>query len=562
MTADRPELDDVPSGWLGWIERVGNRLPDPATLFLLGTLAIMVASAAATWAGLEVQHVAAVPVTDAGGATSIEWRPVFDEVRESVVGADGVAVVDAAGEPVTEAREVARTSRPQSLLSRDGIFWLFSSMVKNFTGFAPLGVVLVGMLGIGLAERVGLMAVLIKVAMQIVPARLLTPALVFAGVMSSLGVDAGYIVLPPLAVALYRAAGRSPLAGLAAVTAGVGAGFNANLFITGLDPMLAGFATTGAQVLDPSYVVSPACNWYFMIASTFLITLAGWWTTARFVERRLAHVSPERGGPVAPTAVDLAARGVLPEEARALRVALAVMGTLVALTLAAILVPGAPLHGDGNQFDRWVESIVPLLFVTFAVPSIVYGVHIGRIRSDKDASKMLVESIAAMAPIIVLSFFAAQFIEAFKYSGLDRMLALWGGQHLGRLQLPNELLILAFIGVVMSFNLMMASMSAKYAMLAPIFIPMFMMVGISPELTQAAYRIGDSVTNTITPLNAYLVILLVFMRQFVPRAGMGTLISTMLPYSLVFAVVWPALLLVWMLLGLDLGPDGPLGYAP
>jgi len=562
--ADRPGTgaDGPHGGWLGWIEGVGNRLPDPATLFLLGTLSIMVASAAATWAGLEVQHVAATQVSGADGATVIEWRPVFDEVHAPVVGADGVVVLDAAGAPVTEARMVARTSRPQSLLSRDGVFWIFSSMVKNFTGFAPLGVVLVGMLGIGLAERVGLMAVLIKVAMRLVPAGLLTPALVFAGVMSSMGVDAGYVVLPPLAAARYRAAGRSPLAGLAAVTAGVGAGFNANLFVTGLDPMLAGFATTGAQVLDPAYVVSPACNWWFMIASTFVITLAGWWTTARFVERRLALASPERGGPVAPTAADLAARSVLPEEARALRATLAVMGALVLLTLTAILVPGAPLHGAGTVFDRWVESIVPLLFVTFAVPSIVYGVRVGRIKSDKDASRMLVESIAAMAPIIVLSFFAAQFIEAFKYSGLDRMLALWGGQHLGRLQFPNEILIVAFIGVVMAFNLMMASMSAKYAMLAPIFIPMFMMVGISPELTQAAYRIGDSVTNTITPLNAYLVIVLVFIRQFVPRAGMGTLIATLLPYSLVFAVVWPALLLVWMLLGLQLGPDGPLTYAP
>jgi len=520
---------------------VGNRLPDPATLFLIGTLVVMFASFLASRLDLAVQHVALVregAETAAQGGAVVSWEPVFE--------ADGAP----------------RTTTPRDLLSRDGIFWLLSSMVKNFTGFAPLGVVLVGMLGIGLAERVGLMGALLKVCMRFVPAHLLAPTVIFVGIMSSMGLDAGFVVLPPLAAALFCAAGRSPLAGIAAVIAGVSAGFNANLFVTGLDPVLAAFTMKGAQVLDPEYAVSPACNWWFMIASTFVMTLLGWWTTVALVEKRLAGVAPEHGGPAARPDTTLESDALAPAEARALRSTLLVMGGIVGLTLSAIFVPGAPLYGAGLQFDRWVEAIVPLLFLTFAIPSVVYGVSIGRIATDKDAARMLVETIASMAPVIVLAFFAAQFIEAFKHSRLDQMLALWGGQQLGELAMPRELLIVAFIGVAMAFNLMMASMSAKYAMLAPIFVPMFMMVGISPELTQAAYRIGDSVTNVITPLNPYLVIVLVFVKQYVPRAGMGTLIATLLPYALVFAIAWPLLLLGWMALGLPLGPDGGLVYTP
>ncbi|MFT5130982.1 MAG: aminobenzoyl-glutamate transport protein, partial [Rhodothermales bacterium] len=388
------------------------------------------------------------------------------------------------------------------------------------------------------------------------PARLLTPAMVFLGIMSSMTLDAGYVVLPPLAAAVYLAAGRSPLAGIAAVFAGVAAGFNANLFITGLEPLLAQFATLGANVIDPDYQVNPACNWWFMIASTFVITLAGWWVSARFVEPRLQ-------GSVVEIA-ESADQSLSAEERKGLPVWLP-RGPLHTFYLEGGGIAeqvGGELVASEAKFERWVYTIVPLLFFAFLLPAIGFGLAAGRIKSDRDVARMLTESMASMAPILVLAFFAAQFIECFKYSGLDRMVAMAGGQALGQIELPSVVLVLAFIGLSMVFNLFIGSMSAKYALFAPIFIPMFMMVGISPELTQAAYRIGDSVTNCVTPLNPYLIIILVFMKQYAPKSGMGTLIAMMLPYTVVFALVWGLMLTLWMVFGIPLGPDGPLEYLP
>ncbi len=558
------------SRWLDRIERVGNRLPDPVTLFALGTVAVMLLSHLAVTLGWAVEL--RLPRVDEQGTLS--WI------------------------------STGETFEPRSLLTRDGLNWAVSSLVANFMAFPPLGVVLVGMLGIGVAERTGLIAACLRAFMRIVPLRFLTPVTVFVGVVSSLTLDAGYVVLPPLAAAIYAASGRSPLAGLAAVFAGVSAGFNANLVLTGLDPMLAEFTRTGARIIDNDYHINPACNWYFMIVSTALITLTGWAVTSWFVERRLSLKPADEGGP--PTAgqaagavagEDLTAP-LTGEQRRGLRWAGVTVAALGAVVAAAILVPGAPLYtytmpapndaeqvitaevwdGQGERpaaavevddivlvpsakpFARWVSAIVPLLFVMFLGAALAYGIAARVIRSDRDVARLMVDAMASMAPIIVLAFVAAQFIEHFRYSGLDRMLAAGGGQLLASAQLSPVLLIVAFIAVTMVFNLFIGSMSAKYALMAPIFVPMLMMVGISPELTQAAYRIGDSATNIITPLNAYLVIVLVFMQRVAPRAGMGTLIATMMPYSIAFALVWTLLLVAWMTLGIPLGPDGPLSY--
>lgn len=553
MTQDDPSQDEAQTetttaeGFLGWIERIGNRLPDPATLFLMGTLGIMVLSAVAVSMDWSVTHELPRVVE---GSDEVVWEVQYETATVTLE--DGT----------TEERDVPKVSRPTSLLTAEGIYWLLKNLVKNFMEFPPLGIVLVGMIGIGLAERVGLVAVLLKYLMLLVPRALLTPAMVFLGIMSSMGIDAGYVVLPPLAAMLYRAVGRSPMAGIAAVFAGVAAGFNANLFITGLDPMLAKFTQEGAQVLDPDYEVAATCNWWFAIASTFVITLAGWFTTSVFVERRFKRAAPEDGGPVQITDEELKAQEIKPEEKSALLWAFGSLVLVLGIVVASVLIPGWALNGTDGPFEKWVGRIVPILFFCFTVPSLVYGVRIKAIRNDKDAAKMMVDAIAAMAPIIVLAFFAAQFIECFQYSGLDRMAALAGGQALGKAELETGVLVVAFIAVTVSFNMFVGSMSAKYAMFAPIFVPMFMLVGISPELTQAAYRIGDSVSNIITPLNAYLIIVLVFMRQVMPKAGMGTLIATMLPYTIVFGVVWTLLILGWVEMGWDLGKDGPLTYDP
>ncbi|MDQ7014218.1 MAG: AbgT family transporter [Planctomycetota bacterium] len=562
-------------GPLDLVEWIGNKLPDPAMLFVIGAFLVMILSAVGSTAGWAVQpmklEIVTTPLLDAAGVQVLDAETGTPAVTP-VLGEDG--------RPETRlvedfSRNGGQPFTSRSLLSADGLYYAISSMVDNFVNFPPLGVVLVGMLGIGLAEKSGFIGAALKAVMLVVPNKLLTPAMIFLGIMSSLGTDAGYIVLPPVAAALYKSVGRSPLAGIAAVFAGVAAGFNANLLVTSLDPLLSSLSTTGAQTVDPEYAVAPTANWYFMIVSTFVITLAGWAASSWFVERRFAAKSPEAGGPSPVDASELASQQITPTEWRGLRWATLAITLATGVVIACTVIPGWPLNDDRGQvgalsglirkadnFDRWVEAIVPLLFVLFILPGIVFGIATGSVRKSADAARLMVDSMAGMAPIIVLSFFAAQFIEYFKYSNLDKMLAYSGGAALADSSLSPTTLIVAFILLTGVFNLFIGSMSAKYAMFAPIFVPMFMLIGISPELTQCAYRIGDSVTNVITPLNAYLVIILVVMQRYAPKAGMGTLISTMLPYTLVFSVVWIIMLIIWLWLGFDLGPEGPLEYSP
>jgi len=538
------------------IERIGNGLPDPATLFAIGAALVMVLSQV---------------------AVSLDWtvtKTISREVREAVLDADGHPLSDpSTGEALTRAlldpttgqvqRELATVPvRATSLLSGEGIYWALSTLVKNFTDFPPLGVVLVGMLGIGLAEKTGFIGALLKATLLAVPPALLTPTIIFVGVMSSMGLDAGYVVLPPVAAALYQSVGRSPLVGLAAVFAGVSAGFGANLFITSLDPLLATFTSASAQILDPGYVVAATSNWWFMIASTVLLTGVGWAVTAWWVEPRFAGKPPELGGATPRDADGLSSQQLTADEKRGLVIAVAVAVAAVAVFTLATLLPGAPLHGLDGAFPRWVRVIVPLLFFGFLLPGLAYGVATGRLRNDKDVARMMADTMAGMGPYIVLAFFAAQFIAWFAHSGLGEMLAISGGRALAQARLPDPLLMQGFVVVVIIGNLFIGSMSAKYAFFAPVFVPMFMQVGISPELTQVAYRVGDSVSNVITPLNPYMVILLVFMQRHMARAGIGTLVALMLPYAVTFAVVWSLMLALWMATGAPLGPAGPLVYDP
>ena len=538
------------------IEAVGNALPDPATLFALGALAVI----ALSWLAVELDW-------------SVE-KTLRRDVRSAVIAADGRPVIDPSdGSSVTIAQLDPRTGivlretvtvevRARSLLTSDGLYYALDHMVSAFVNFAPLGVVLVGMLGIGVAEKSGFIGALLKQVMLAVPPSLLTPAVIFVGVMSSMGLDAGYVVLPPVAAALYRSAGRSPAAGLAAVFAGVAGGFGANLFVTSLDPLLAELSTEGASLIDPDYAVAANANLWFMIASTVMLTAVGWLVTARWVEPRYADKAPEDGGPTPPDELAAQAHALTPLERRALVRALAACAIGVVVLIVLITTPGAPLHGVDGRFPRWVSVIVPLLFLGFLLPGVVYGAATGVVRSDKDVAAMMSETIAGLGSYIVLAFFAAQFIEYFRYSNLGEMLALAGGQSLARAALPSSLLMVAFLLVVGVGNLFIGSMSAKYAFFAPVFVPMFMQVGISPELTQIAYRIGDSVSNVITPLNPYMIIVLAFLQRYVPRSGLGTLVALMLPYTLAFLVAWTILLVGWMALDIPLGETGPLHYSP
>ncbi len=568
-------------GILDLIERIGNLLPDPATLFVIGAVLVMVVSTIGARMGWTVEKPVLepimAPVTDAEGEPvevltySAQGRVnVLDTVVDPETG-EAVPkrspVKTAQADPDT-GRLLVDTSATETvevfdLLSREGLNWAISSMVDNFTGFHPLGVVLVAMLGIGVAEKTGCIGALLKALMLVTPGSLLTPATVFVGIMSSMAADAGYVILPPLAAALYKAVGRSPLVGLAAVFSGVSAGFSANLFLTALDPLLQGLTQEGAQIRDPGYTVNVACNYYFLIVSTILLTFVGWLVTALFVEPRFEKKPPEQGGPSPLSAEDREVREMSPGEARGLRIAAISVFVAVAGVAALVLVPGAALHGDG----RWVDAIVPILAFLFLVPGVAYGIATSSISSgsgrlDAGIAKLMASTMADMGPYIVLAFFAAQFVAYFNESNLGLMLAITGGEALASAEVPKQVVLVLFILVVMAGNLFIGSASAKYAFFAPVFVPMFMEAGISPELTQAAYRLGDSVTNIIAPLNPYVIIILVFMQKYVPRAGIGTLISLMLPYAVCFFVIWTTMLLVWFTLGFDLGPDGPLTYTP
>jgi aminobenzoyl-glutamate transport protein len=309
--------------------------------------------------------------------------------------------------------------------------------------------------------------------------------------------------------------------------------------------------------VDASYRVAPTCNWWLMIASTFWITAIGWAVTERIVEPRLLRMGIT--GTASQTGTDAPA-ALSADERRGLTAGIATLAATAGLIAIAIAVPGAPLHGSTGATPRWVASIVPLMFFALALPGLAHGIAARTIRSDRDAARMLAETMAALAPYLVLAFFAAQFVACFGYSRLGEMLAVAGGDWLARIALPTPLLLVLFVLSVSVVNLIMASSSAKYAFLAPVFVPMFMQVDVSPELTQAAYRIGDSITNAVAPLNPYQVILLVLLQRYAPGAGIGTLVALMIPYALAFAVAWPLLLAAWVLLGLPLGPAGPLAY--
>jgi aminobenzoyl-glutamate transport protein len=314
--------------------------------------------------------------------------------------------------------------------------------------------------------------------------------------------------------------------------------------------LLAGFTESAARFVAPDYRVAVTANWWFMAASTVVLTGVGWLVTALWVEPRTQRIviqsnSIERVDPV---------------DRGAMRWALLSVALLSGVLIALVFVPDAPLYGTGNRFPRWVEATVPILFIGFLLPGVVYGYLSGRFRSNRDVADAMGTTLSALGPYIVLAFFAAQFIESFKHSQLGEMLAISGGQLLTELAIPIWALLVIFVFVVMFGNLLIGSASAKYAFFAPVFVPMFMYVGISPELTQVAYRIGDSITNIVTPLNPYMVIIVALIQRYVAGAGMGTVVALMLPYAIAFAVVWLAMLLMWVSLGIPLGPGGGLNY--
>lgn len=501
--------------FLNFIEVGGNKLPHPVTLFAIFSLIIMVISAITASAGIKVSY-------QKGG----------------------------------EVVEVAA----KSLLNAAGLRYVFNSMVGNFTGFAPLGTVLVALLGVGVCESTGLMSSVIKKVVMATPRRAITAMVVFAGVMSNIASDAGYVVLVPLGAIIFLSFGRHPIAGLAAAFAGVSGGFSANLLVGTLDPLLGGLTTAAAQLLNKDYVVSATANWYFMAASTFIIVAIGSWITEKVVEPRLGAYTGE-------ALVEGDLNTITEQEKKGLRYAGISFVIFIAVMLFLTL-PGnailkeAAKEGAVPTLANWTaKGLVPTLMFFFLIPGIFYGIGAKTITSDKDVANMMGQAMATMGGYLVLAFAASQFIAYFGYTNLGTVLAVKGADTLKAIGFTGFPLIIAFIVLTGFINLFMGSASAKWAIMAPVFVPMLMQLGYSPEFTQVAYRIGDSTTNIISPLMSYFAVIVAFAQKYEKKMGMGTLIATMLPYSMFFMLGWTILLLVWYMLGLPVGPGAPLHYA-
>jgi aminobenzoyl-glutamate transport protein len=446
--------------------------------------------------------------------------------------------------------------RPVNLLSLEGLHRILTSLVTNFTSFAPLGTVLVAMLGVGIAEASGVIGTSLRLLVLSAPQRLLTFVVVFAGILSNTASEIGYVLLVPLAAAIFLAAGRHPLAGLAAAFAGVSGGYSANLMLGTVDPLLAGLSEEAARILDPAYEVNATANYYFMFVSTFFIAAAGTWVTEKVVAPRLGEYT----GCEKPESLD----ALTPAEKRGLWFASAALA-LLTLFLVMGTVPANGFLRDPSTGDLlrspFMSGIVALIFLVFGTTGVAYGIGAGTFKNDGDVMKGMGKAMSTLGLYMVLVFFAAQFVAFFNWTNLGLIVAVKGAEVLKAAGLGAIPLMIAFIVVSAFINLFMGSASAKWAIMAPVFIPMFMLLGYTPEFAQTAYRIGDSVTNIVSPMMTYFALIVAFVERYDPKAGIGTVIATMLPYTVVFFVVWTALLVVWMILGLPVGPGAGL-YLP
>ncbi len=492
--------------FLNGVEKVGNALPHPATLFGIFALLVLLFSALFAFMGSSAVH------------------PGTGEVFEAV-----------------------------NLLSRDGVHMILTLMVKNFTNFAPLGIVIVAMLGIGLAENSGLIAVLIRSLVIYSPEKYLTFIIVLAGILSNLASSVGYVLLVPLAGTIFIAVGRNPIAGMAAAFAGVSGGYSANLVLGTIDPLLAGLSQEAARLVDPEYLVNPTANYFFMVASTFLIAVLGTWVTEKIVIPRLGPYKNEN------IEKEEISRLSKIEKKGIKRASLLFLGFIVVLLIGLIPSNGILRGTDGSFLKSPVlKGVVAILFLVAGLMGLVYGSVVGKYKNDSDVMKGMSESMKTLAAYIVLVFFAAQFVEYFNWSNLGIIMAINGASFIQSLNLGLIPLMIMFAIFAGSINLVMGSASAKWALLAPIFIPMFMFLGYTPELTQVVYRIGDSVTNIISPMMSFFALIIVYFQKYDAKSGIGTLVATMLPYSIVFFIGWVILLVIWLLTGLPLGPGAAI----
>ncbi|WP_188454269.1 AbgT family transporter [Virgibacillus oceani] len=489
------------SKFLNLIEKAGNKLPDPFVLFAVLAVLVIIASYIFSLFNASVIH----PGTG-------EELPV------------------------------------KSLASGEGVKYILTSMLDNFTGFAPLGLVLAMMLGIGLAEKVGLLDYAIKKTILKSPPALITYTVVFVGIMGNIASDAAMVLIPPLAAMVFYKVGRHPLAGLAVGYAAAGAGFTANLLIAGTDALLAGISTEAAAIIDESVVVTPVDNWYFNIVSVFVLTVVGGLVTNKIIEPRLGKYKGD--------AVEVELEEEHPKAGKAFRNSIIAGAIYLAIIAIAIFLPNSPLRNENGGIvpSPFLDGIVPIILFFFITIGVAYGMTVGKIKSSKDVGKYMGESMKDMSGYIVLIFAIAQFIAYFSWSNIGTWVAVNGAELLKDINFTGIWLIIGYIIFTASLNFLITSGSAKWALEAPVFVPMFMQLGYHPAFTQVAYRVADSSTNIVTPLMPYMVIVLSFMQKYDKKAGIGTLISLMIPYSICFLITWVILLLIFFFTGIPFGP--------
>lgn len=487
-------------GILGTIERVGNKLPHPFILFLYIIAILAVVSA--------------------------------------VFAAMGTHVINPSN---------GKTVFVRSILSQEGLVWVVEHLLSNFSSFAPLGLVLAMQMAIGLAEAAGLLSTVMRRAMMGVPLWALSATVIFLGINGSIASEASIIVIPELAASAFAVLGKNPLAGLIAGYAATNAGFTANVLITGTDALLCGVTQEAAHIIDPNVVVTAADNWFFMIVSCFLLTAVGVVVNDKVITPRLGAYTGE-----------LATEGtsVTPAEKKGLRYAGIFTAVYVALLLLCTVPANGLLRGKGGTLipSPFLNGLVPILIIYFILVGVVYGKTVGTIKQSSDVPKFMAQSLNSLTGYIVLVFVISQFIAMFNFTNLGMVIAVNGAAGLQNAGFTGVPLIIRIILLTTVVNLFMSSGSAKWYIFAPIFVPMLMILGYSPAFAQVIYRIGDSVTNPITPIYPYLPIIIGMAQKYEKNTGMGTIISLMLPYSGAFLVVWILQMAAWLLLKLPLGP--------
>lgn len=497
-------------GFLDFVERVGNKIPHTFILFVVLTVLVIIISA--------------------------------------VLSSMGIQVVNPATQKVFAVK---------SLFSTEGAAFMLKNMTKNFIGFSPLGLVLVMALGIGVAEHTGMLFAMMRNAILSIKASpfVLTYVIFFIGICSNIASDAAYAIMPPLCGMIFLVLGRHPLAGVAMGFAAAAAGFTANIMVAGTDALMAGISTEAMKAILPGYVVPVTANYFFMVASTFIMSLVGAFVCMKVVEPRLGkytgtmHFDGEKTDP---------------KEKEGLRFSAMCTAAYLAI-LAAIVAPANSFMRNpktGSLLNSlFMDSLVPLIFLLFLIAGVSYGYKVGKVKSVSDIPKLMTTSVRDLSGFIVLVFMMGQFVACFNWTNISIVMAVNGAEVIKNMNLSGYPLFIMFILLTSFVNFFMTSGAAKWTIFAPIFIPMFYMLGYTPEFTQLLYRIGDSPFNPSTPLSAFMPLIIGFMQRYDEKAGMGTVISCTMPFSIGMLIVWILMIVAWVSFALPIGPGVEL-YLP